>query len=287
MHEIRSMPARAIGSASISFGLVAIPVEVYSTTESSHEVHFHRIHKGCGERVKQVHECPTHGVVARDDLTRGYQVGRGAHATMVELSADEVDALDAVADNTIAITEFVPASAIDPIYVDRTYYLGPGKGAAHAYRLLRDALEDAELVGVARYAARGKAYVVTLRPYETGLAMHQLRYPEDVKDWSTVDLPSLPAPAASELALAKQVIAHLRHDTFDPSQYRDDVTVRIEELLAKKAKHGEAIVAPETAPAPKVTDLMAALRASLGQAPGHGRAQAHHRPKRRAAASRR
>ena len=202
--------ARAIGSASIAFGLVAIPVSVYSTSEPSHEVHFHLVHAGCGERVKQFYECPTHGKVERDDLAKGYQVGRGAKADMIELSQDELDALDAVANNEIAIAEFVPATAVDPIYVDRTYYLGPGRGGDRAYRLLRDALVDAELVGIARYAARGKSYVVMLRPFEDGLAMHQLRYPDEVKPWSAIELPKLPTPTASELALAKQVVHHLR-----------------------------------------------------------------------------
>jgi len=263
------MPARAIDTATIAFGLVSIPIKIYSTSEPSHEIHFHLIHEGCGERVKQQYICAQHGDVDRSDLSKGYELTKG---NFVELSKDELKALEAVASDEVAIREFVPASAIDPIYVDATYYLGPGKGGERAYRLLRDALEDAELVGVASFAARGKEYVVMVRPYEDGLAMHQLRYPDEVKSWSEVPVGTLPKAAPAELALAGQIIAQLRHDTFDPTQYTDEVKERVRKLIAKKAKGGE-IVAPPEAPKPVVTDLMEALKASLAggrEAPAAG-----------------
>ncbi|MGE0549926.1 MAG: Ku protein [Kofleriaceae bacterium] len=271
------MPARAIGTATISFGLVAIPVKVYTSSEPSHEIHFHLIHEDCGERVKQQYVCPKHGQVDRDEMTKGYEIKRG---NFVELSKEELEKLEAVASNEVEIREFVPAAAVDPIYVDRTYYLGPGKGGERAYRLLRDALEDAELVGIASYAARGKQYVVMVRAYETGLAMHQLRYGDEIKPWTEVPIDKLPKPPASELALAAKVIAHLRHDSFDPSAYEDEVKGRVRELIAEKAKGGEIVVAPE-APRPAVTDLMAALKASLEGKPEPGqRESAKHEGKR-------
>ena len=136
------MPARAIDTASISFGLVAIPIKIYSTSEPSHEIHFHLIHEGCGERLKQQYVCPRHGEVDRSEMAKGFELTKG---NFVELSKDELKALEAVTSDEVSIREFVPAVAIDPIYVERTYFLGPGKGGERAYRLLRDALEHAEL----------------------------------------------------------------------------------------------------------------------------------------------
>jgi DNA end-binding protein Ku len=263
------MPARAIDTATIAFGLVSIPIKIYSTSEPSHEIHFHMIHEGCGERLKQQYICPKHGEVERSEMSKGYELTKG---NFVELSKDELKALEAVASDELAIREFVPAVAVDPILIERTYFLGPDKGGERAYRLIRDALESAELVGIAAYAARGKQYMVMVRPFEDGLAMHQLRYPDEVKAWSEVPVGKLPKAAPSELALASQIIDQLRHDTFDPTQYTDEVKDRVRKLIAKKAKGGE-IVAPPEAPKPQVTDLMEALKASLaGKAsPGDGR----------------
>src|SRR5262245_22469596 len=238
--------ARAIDTASIVFGLVAIPVRVDSTSEHSHEIHFHMIHAGCGERLKQQYVCPSHRVVDRSDMGRGFAVNR---TTMIELSKDELDALDAVAADEIALAEFVPAMAVDPIYVERTYYLGPDRGGQKPYRLLRDALVAAKLVGIANYAARGNAYVVMVRPFENGLAMHQLRYPDEIKPWDAIGVDDLPKPTAAELELAKQLVDQLAHKTFDASAYKDEVKQRVRALLDEKAESGETIVVPETAAA--------------------------------------
>lgn len=255
--------ARSIDSASIVFGLVSIPIKVYSTSEPGHEIHFHMIHAGCGERLKQQYLCPKHGVVERSDMAKGYQVDK-RHS--IELDPAELKALDAVANDEIALVEFVPATEIDPIYVDRTYYLGPAKGGDRPYRLLRDALLQANLVGVASYAARGKAYLVTVRPFENGLAMHQLRYPDEIKPWKSVGIADLAKPSAQELELAGKLIAQLTHDSFDPGAYKDEVKGRVKKLLAERVKTGEAIELEETETAPKeIPDLMAALRASLGE----------------------
>lgn len=274
------MAARTIATASISFGLVSIPVHVISTSEPAHELHFHLIHAGCGRRVKQHYECPKHGPVERDQLAKGYEVRKGE---MIELAQAELDALDAVGDDAIALAEFVPAAAVDPIFVERTYFLAPGKGGARPYRLLRDALARAGLVGIARYAARGKAYVVMVRPFETGLAMHQLRYADEIKPWSAAGVDELPAPTAAELQLAHKLVAQLEHARFDPSDYRDEVKDRVRELLAEKLKTGQPIVAPEGHAPPRPIDLMEALRASLGGTPA--RAVSHARAPRTKRAS--
>lgn len=254
------MPARSIDTATLTFGLVAIPVRIYATSERSHEIHFHLVHEGCGERLHQQYVCPRHGAVDRDEIIKGYELSRGS---FVELSRPELEALEAVASDEIAIQEFVPAAAVDPLLIEHTYYLGPGKGGERAYRLLREALATADLVGIASYAARGKQYIVELLPYQTGLAMLQLRYADELKPWSEVPAPAQVKPSTAELALASKIIDNLRRATFDPSRYHDEVKDRVRELIASKAKGGE-IVAPPSAERPPVTDLMAALKATLG-----------------------
>jgi DNA end-binding protein Ku len=278
------MPARSIDTATLAFGLVSIPVKIYSTSEPSHEVHFHMIHEGCGERLHQQYVCPKHGVVERAEMAKGFELTKG---NFIELSKEELKHLEAVASDEIAITEFVPADAVDPLTIDRSYYLGAGKGGDRAYQLFRDALAQAELVAIAAYSARGKQYVVALRPYETGLAMHQLRYPDEVKPWSEVPAIKHVKAAAAELALASQVIESLRHETFDPSRYKDEVKGRVRALIAKKAKGGEITAPPAVERAP-VTDLMAALKASLGAgAPARKGANGHAAAKRNGHASKR
>nr|HEX4319222.1 Ku protein [Kofleriaceae bacterium] len=253
--------ARAIDTASIVFGLVSVPVKIFSTSERSHEIHFHLVHAGCGQRVHQKYACPKHGDVERSELAKGYPIDR-THA--IELAPAELKALDAVATDEIALVEFVPRAAVDPIYVEATYYLAPDKGGERAYRLLRDVLEASELAGIAMFAARGASHLVMVRPFETGLAMHQLRYADEVKPWHEVGVGGGgKKPTASELELAKQLVAHLEHRTFDPSNYDDEVKARVKKLLDDKVKHGTAIEAPQTEAAPAISDLMAALRASL------------------------
>lgn len=258
------MTARPIDTATIAFGLVSIPVKIYSTNEPSHEIHFHLVHAGCGERLKQQYVCPRHGEVSRDDIIKGYELTKG---NFVELTKQELKDLEAVASDEVAIEEFVPISAVDPLMIAASYYLGPGKGGDRAYRLLRDALEHAKLAGIASYAARGKEYVVMVRPYEDGLAMHQLRYPDEIKAWSEVPLTKLPKPTSAELGLASKIIDQLTHEDFAADHYKDTVKGRIRKLIAEKAKGGE-ITAPPEAPRAEIPDLMAALKASLeGGAP--------------------
>jgi DNA end-binding protein Ku len=255
------MPTRSIDTATIAFGLVSIPVKIYSTAEPSQELHFHLVHEGCGERLKQQYVCPKHGKVERDEMIKGFEIKKG---NMIEMTKEELKALEAVSNDEIELAEFVPASAVDPLFVQKSYYLGPGKGGDRAYRLFRDAIEDSELVGIAAYSARGKQYIVEIRPFEDGLVMHQLRYPDEIKPWSEVPLGKLPKAAPSELSLAGKIIQQLTHKDFDPSQYKDEVKTRVRKLIAQKAKTGEITVPESASEKPEVTDLMAALKASLG-----------------------
>jgi len=257
------MPARSIGTATISFGLVSIPTKLYTTNESGGVIHFNMLHDKDGGRLKQQYICTKCGeVVDREHTVKGYEHAKGQY---VILSAEELKALDAVASQTIALEEFVPASAVDPLFVEKSYYLGPDKGGERAYKLIRDAMLETGLVGIASYAARGKQYIVALRPFEEGLIIHQLRYAAEVKPWSEVPMPDLPELKPQEIGLAKQIIQQIQHETWNPEKYKDEVQERMLDLINKKVEGQEITVAPE-APAGKVIDLMAALKASLGMA---------------------
>jgi DNA end-binding protein Ku len=256
-----TMPARSIGTATISFGLVSIPTKLYTTNESSGDIHFNMLHDADGGRLKQQYTCTKCGeIVDRDHTVKGFEHAKGQY---VVFTPDEIKALDAVATQTIALEEFVPASAVDPLYVDKSYYLGPDKGGERAYKLIHDAMLETGLVGVASYSARGKQYIVCLRPFQEGLIIHQLRYAQEVKPWSEVPLGDLPESKPAEIGLAKQIIQQIAHETFSPEKYKDEVTDRMMELINKKVEGQEITVSPE-APAGKVIDLMEALKASLG-----------------------
>src|SRR5262245_23288652 len=257
------MPARSIGTATISFGLVSIPTKLYTTNESSGDIHFNMLHDADGARLKQQYICTQcNELVDREHTVKGYEHAKGQY---VILSAEELKALDAVATQTIALEEFVPAASLDPLYVEKSYYLGPDKGGERAYKLLRDAMLDTGLVGVASYSARGKQYIVSLRPFNEGLIMHQLRYAAEVKPWSEVPLPDLPELKPAELGLAKQIIQQIASETWHPEKYKDDVQERMIALIQQKVEGQEITIQPE-APSGKVIDLMEALKASLGMA---------------------
>ncbi len=255
------MPARAIGTATISFGLVSIPIKLYTTTESGSDISFNMLHAACGSRLKQQFICTKDGeVVDRDQTVKGYEFAKGQYVTF---TTDEIKAMDAVATNSIELTEFVPATAVDPVLIEKSYYLGPDKGGERAYRLLAEAMLQTGQIGIATYSARGKQYMIALRPFQNGLVVHQLRYADEVKDWSDVPLPDLPEIKPAELALAQQLMAQISHETFDPAKYKDEVKTKVLELIQAKVDGQEITSAPE-APQGKIIDLMEALKASLG-----------------------
>ena len=279
------MPARSIGTATISFGLVSIPTKLYTTNETGSDIHFNMLHDADGARLKQQYICTQcNEIVDRDHTVKGYEHSKGQY---VVFSPDEIKALDAVATQAIAIEEFVPATAVDPLWVEKSYYLGPDKGGERAYKLIHDSMIETGLVGIASYAARGKQYIVSLRPFNNGLIMHQLRYADEVKPWTEVPLPDLPELKPAELGLAKQIIQQIAHETFAPEKYKDDVQARMRELIAKKVEGQEITMTPE-APAGKVIDLMEALKQSLGMAKSEDRkpavaAEAEPAPKKKTA----
>lgn len=257
------MAARPIATASISFGLVSVPVQMYSASEGSSSVSFNWIHKGCGSRLKQQYICAREGVkVERDDMVKGYEVAKDQY---VLFNPEELKALDEVGTNTIEIVEFVPQDKVQRVYIDRPYYLAPAKGGDRAYRLLREAMKSTNLSAIGRYAARGKQYLIMLSPMADAIMMEQLHYADEVRPLSEVPIPSGDVKD-SELSLAVNLVQQLATDEFRPEQYRDEVRDRVLELINKKIEGEDITSAPDVAPAAQIIDLMAALKASLEKA---------------------
>jgi DNA end-binding protein Ku len=267
------MPARSIDKATISFGLVSIPVKLYTSSESGGDIHFNMLHDECGSRLKQQYVCTKdEQIVPREHMVKGYEFAKGQY---VVLKPEEIKALDAVGNNAIDLVEFVPAEALDPLWVEKSYYLGPDKGGERAYALIRDAMLETGLTGVASYAARGKQYIVAIRPFKEGLLLHQLRYNDEVKDWKEVPLGDLPDVKDSELKLATQIIKQISSETWDPKKYKDEVRERVLELIQGKIEGQEITAAPE-APQGKIIDLMEALKQSLGMKKGEAEEEGRH-----------
>ena len=255
------MAARSIGSLTVSFGLVAIPVKLYTATQSANTISFNLLHKTDGSRLKQQYICQKEGVVVeRDEMVKGYEFAKDQYG---QFSPEAIKALVEVGTHSVEISEFVPIESIDPVYYDKTYYLAPDKGAAKPYALLTEALKQAGRCGVGRWAARGKGYIVILRPIGDVLAMQQLHYATDVRRASEVEIPK-PDVKPAELKLAQQLIDQQTAEKFDPDAYKDEVRARVEAAIQKKVQ-GKEISVAETAPEGegKVIDLMEALRASL------------------------
>jgi DNA end-binding protein Ku len=255
------MAARSIGSLTVSFGLVAIPVKLYSATQSANAISFNLLHKKDGSRLKQQYVCQKEGVVVeRDEIVKGYEFAKDQY---VQFTPEEIKALEEVGTHAVEISEFVPIESVDPVYYDKTYYLAPDKGAGKPYALLTEALKQSGRCGVGHWAARGKGYIVILRPIGDVLAMQQLHYASDVRPANEVDVPKTEVKPA-ELKLAQQLIDQQTAERFDASAFKDEVRARIEAAIEKKVE-GQEISVAEAAPEGegKVIDLMEALRASL------------------------
>jgi DNA end-binding protein Ku len=262
------MAARSIASLTVSFGLVSIPVKLYSATEASRAISFNLLHKACGSRLKQQYFCVKEEVpVAREDMVKGYEFSKDQY---VMFTPEELKALEEAGTHSADITEFVPLESVDPVFFDKAYYLAPDKGGAKPYALLARALRDSKRCALGRWAARGKQYIVMIRAVDhngtMGLVMQQLLYAGEVRSITEVDIPKTEVRDA-ELKLAQQLIEQQASDKFDPSAYTDDVRARIEAAVQKKIEGQEISIAEAPQPGAEVIDLMAALRASLEKAP--------------------
>jgi DNA end-binding protein Ku len=266
------MAARSLSTATITFGLVTVPVRVYPATHHSAGLSFHLLHEKDNVRLKQQYVCPEDGeVVGRDEMVKGFEHRKGQY---VVFSTKDLKALDEKATHGIEITEFLPEGAVPPVYYEKTYYLGADKGGDKAYSLLAEAMQQSGRAALAKYAARGKDYLVLLRADEGRLTMHQLYHSDEVRDVEDVPAPER-RHSPAEIKLAQRLIEQIEAEAFRPEKYEDEVRKRVTRLIQAKVK-GEDI----TAPAPErargqVIDLMEALKASLarkGQAGSSARA---------------
>ena len=261
--------ARAVWSGSISFGLVNVPVKAY-TAMRDHSVHFHQLEKGTGARIRyqKVSE-KTGKEVPAEDIEQGYEIAKGSH---VIIDPEEIEALRPEATRSIDVQDFVALDEIDPIYFERTYWLGPGNDTAtRAYRLLQQAMEEQQRVGIGSVVMRNTQYLAAIRPLDGALAMSTMRFADEVVDRKDVDeLPSGGAKAdPKELKMASQLIDSLTTE-WDPTRYHDTYTEELRKLIDAKAA-GKEVTAPTAEAAPsKVLDLMAALEASLSAARSKG-----------------
>ena len=236
-------------------------MSLYSASESSANVSFNMLHKACGTRLKQQYICPKEGeVVEKDEITKGYEFSKGQYVTF---TPEEIKALDEKATNSIDIAEFVPLGAVDRMYLDKVYFLGPDKGGDRAYRLLGEALKATGRAAVGQYSARGKQHLVLVRPLDGVLVMEQLHYPAELRAAKDVPHPETPVKEA-ELALARQLIEQSATDEFRPENYHDTVRDRVLEAIQQKVE-GQEITAEEAPKETKIIDLMDALKASLAK----------------------
>jgi DNA end-binding protein Ku len=253
--------ARAIWSGAISFGLVNIPVKLFSAV-SKKTVRFHQIDAESGARVRQKRVGPDDEEIPYEQIVKGYEIGPDRYVT---ITPEELDGLAPDKTRTIDIEDFVDLEEIDPIYYDHPYYLAPDTGAAKAYQLLVDAMEDAGKVAIARVVIRSKEQLVAIRPRDGVLAMETMLFADEVVPTDTLEELSADGNAKTterELTMARQLIDSLSSD-FEPEKYHDEYRERVLDMIERKAQ-GETIVIEEPTKEPEqVPDLMAALEASI------------------------
>src|SRR5215470_15302453 len=256
------MPPHSLGSGTISFGLVSIPVRLY-TAASSGNIAFNQLHSVCGSRIKQQIFCPKcNKTVDRAELTRGYEFAKDQY---VRVSDEELKAMEGEASKMIDIAEFVPLEQVDPIYFEKTYYLGPDKGGEKPYRLLADAMEKAGQVALAKYVMRGKESLVLIRAAQSGLMLHTMYFADEVRDFGEIDKGDSAKIREGELDLALQLINGLANEHFSPDRYTDEYRHRVLDMINKKVEGQEITIAEPAAPRAQVIDLMEALKESLAK----------------------
>ena len=256
------MPLHSIGSGTISFGLVSIPVKMFSAATSA-GVSFNQIHAKCGGRIRQQLICPTcNEVVERSALTKGYEFAKDQY---VQFTEDELKTLEGEASKMIDIAEFVPLAQVDPIYFEKTYYLGPDKGGEKAYRLLSDAMQKSERVALAKFVMRGKENLVLIRSAQDGLMLHTMYFADEIRDFGEVGKGEDAKVKPGELELAQRLVGELSSEAFRPEQYADEYRGRVLEVVESKVEGREVTSLAPQAQRTQVIDLMEALKQSLGK----------------------
>jgi DNA end-binding protein Ku len=256
------MPPHPLGSGTISFGLVSIPVRLYTAAVSG-SVSFNLLHAKCGSRIKQQTFCPTcNEVVDRSALVRGYEFAKDQY---VRVSDDELKSLEGEASRIIDIAEFVPLDTVDPIYFEKTYYLGPDKGGEKPYRLLAEAMAKSERVALAKFVMRGKENLVLIRSAQDGLMLHTMYFADEVRSFAEVDKGQAAKVKEGELEMALKLLEGLSGEAFEPERYQDEYRQRVLELLTTKVEGRPARAAGPRRERSQVIDLMEALKESLAR----------------------
>lgn len=256
------MAPHALGSGTISFGLVSIPVKLYTAAVSA-QVSFNMLHASCGSRVRQQMFCPScNETVDRAALVKGWEFAKNQY---VRVTDEELKALEGPASKLIEISEFVPLTEVDPVYFEKTYYLGTDKGGEKPYRLLADAMAAAGQVAVAHLVMRGKENLVLIRPAQGGLMLHTLYFADEVRAFQEIDRGVEAKIREGELALAVKLIEGLGAERFTPEAHRDEYRARVLDMLGRKVEGREIVAAPAAPPRAAVVDLMQALQESLAK----------------------
>ena len=256
------MPPHSIGSGTISFGLVSIPIKLYTATAPG-GVSFNMLHAKCGNRIRQQQFCPVcNEVVDRAGLVRGYEFAKDQY---VRVSDEELKSVEGEASKMIDISEFVPLPKVDPIYFEKTYYLGPDKGGDKAYRLLADAMTKTNRVALAKFVMRGKESLVLVRPSQNGLMLHTMYFADEVRDFGEIDKGQSAKIKEGELELALRLVEELSNDELRLEQYQDEYRVRVLDLINLKVEGKEVTAVGPQVQRAQVIDLMDALKQSLAK----------------------
>jgi DNA end-binding protein Ku len=254
------MPPHSIGSGTLSFGLVSIPVKMY-TAASSAALSFNLLHEKCGGRIKQQQICPAcNEVLERTSLVKGYEFAKDQYVRFTE---EEIKTLETEATKMIDIAEFVPLEQVDPIYFEKTYYLGPDKGGDKAYRLLSDAMVKTGRVALAKYVMRGKENLVLIRASQDGLMLHTMYFADEIRNFGEIDKGANATIKSGELELAQRLIDELSSKEFKPEQYHDEYRDRLLEVVEAKVEGKEITAIGPQVQRTQVIDLMDALKQSL------------------------
>jgi DNA end-binding protein Ku len=256
------MPPHSIGSGTISFGLVSIPIKLY-TAASSGGVAFNLLHAKCGNRIKQQTFCPVcNEVVERTGLVKGYEFTKEQY---VRFADEELKSLEGEVSKMIDIAEFVPLPQVDPIYFEKTYYLGPDKGGEKAYRLLADAMAKTDRVALAKFVMRGKESLVLIRPTQGGLMLHTMYFADEVREFGEIEKGQSAKIKEGELELALRLIEELSKPEFKPEQYQDEYRLRVLDMVNLKVEGKEVTAVGPQVQRAQVIDLMEALKESLAR----------------------
>lgn len=254
------MAARSIGSGTISFGLVSIPIRLYVATHSE-SLSFNMLHQPCGTRIKQQLYCPhCERVIERSETVKGFEFQKDRYVTFGD---DELKAFEAEANRSIDIHEFVPLDKVDPIFFEDAHYLGPDKGAEKAYQLLAEAMRDTGKVALAQFVRYGKEHLVLIRPYNGTLVLHTMHYADEVRSAEDIKPGSEVKVRPNEIELARRLVEQLSTEDFKPEHYKDEYRDRVQAVVQKKVDGEEVTAAEPEQPRAQVIDLMEALKASL------------------------